>query len=41
MKEEKKGMNIITIFFIAAVAYAVLPPLNSQEICNEESIQIK
>ena len=34
--------QILTIFFIAAIAYAVLPPLNAQqpeEICNEESIQ--
>jgi len=36
--------NILTIFMIAAVAYAVLPEINAQqpeEICNEESIQIK
>jgi len=35
--------NILTIFIIAAIAYAVLPPLNTQqpeEICNEESIRI-
>lgn len=34
--------NILTVFFIAALAYAVLPPLNAQqpeEKCNETSIQ--
>jgi len=44
MDEKKRGLNIVTIFLVAAIAYAVLPELNAQqpeEICNEESIQTR
>jgi len=41
MNEKKRGLDIATIFFIAAIAYAVLPELNAQqpeEICHGKEL---